>query len=349
MIHPDALARHFHAHHEEFAIANLFDEAFDITYGAQDSGGLSYWLASPTLNAAERFGFQRELVVIYSPYGTTDARVLRLFERVRGIADFRNRVDPSVGIVVHNGDPDALSRIISQTQSDVLVPLLADDIKKKRGSGFIRASIASALGGVDPFAMSSPISVDRNFFGRRDITHSLQARANSGQNSGLFGLRKTGKTSVLFAVMRRLADQGIPSVHIDCQSPGVHFRRWWQLLEHIVSELDQHLRRDFRRNTKVRLRYDSENAATRFRDDIHALLTNGDTQRLVILLDEIEHITPYISGRLSMNWDDDFIPFWQSVRAVHQETQGRLVFVVAGVNAAAVETVSFGARIPFSR
>lgn len=339
-IHPEAATAFFDDHHEEAVIARLFDEAFDITFGADDDGGLSYWLARPTTNTAERFGFQRELVVIYCHFPETDARVVRLFDQVRGRREFSDRVDPSVGIVVHNGDPAGLARIL-ETAPCIVVPLLAKEVRANQGSGFIRGRIAATLGEVDPFAMSSPIAAERDFFGRTDITQTILSGVRSGQNAGLFGLRKTGKTSVLFALKRRLQAERVVTLHVDCQSPGVHFARWWQLLERIVDGLAKELQAEHQRKAKVSLKYNEENAAIRFRKDVNTLLTDGAIDQVVLLLDEIEHVTPQIAGRRSAHWDEDFLPFWQTIRAVHQELQGKLTFVVAGVNPAAVERPHF--------
>lgn len=339
-IHHEAATAFFNDHQEEAVVARLFDEAFDITYGAEERGGLSYWLARPTQNTAERFGFQREIIVVYSPFQTTDARSVRLFERVRGGDDFSDRVDPSIGIVVHNGEPTVLAGIL-ETAPCIMVPLLAREIRARQGTGFIRKQIAATLGEVDPFAMSSPIAAERDFFGRTDITQTLLSGMRSGQNAGLFGLRKTGKTSVLFALKRRLQAERVVTLHVDCQSPGVHFARWWQLLERIVEDLANELRAEHRRKAKVNLKYNEETAATGFRKDINTLLTDGAIDRIVLLLDEIEHVTPQIAGRRSVHWDEDFLPFWQTMRAVHQELQGKLTFVVAGVNPAAVERPHF--------
>ena len=340
-IHREARAAHFDDRPDEAVLARLFDEAFDITYGTKDPGGLSYWLARPTQNAAERFGFQREIVVVYSPYKITDARTVRLFERVRDMKVFADRVDPSIGMVIHNGNPEELPRILETVQGYVLVPLLARDIRANIGRGFIRSQIAANLGEVDPFAVSSPIALEREFFGRNDITQALYAGLRAGQNAGLFGLRKTGKTSVLFALMRRLDAQAVSAIYVDCQSPGVHFSRWWQLLERIVQDWSDSLKDKRQRTAKVRLGYTEADAAQRFRRDVRTLLDDGAVEQLVLLLDEIEHVTPQISGRLSVHWDEDFLPFWQTLRAVHQEFQGRLAFVVAGVNPAAVESSHF--------
>ena len=340
-IHRDARAAHFDDHPEESVIARLFDEAFDVTYGAEDPGGLSYWLARPTHNAAERFGFQREIIVVYSPYKITDARIVRLFERVSGMQAFADRVDPSIGMVVHNGDPAELDRVLETVPGYVIVPLSGRDIRASIGSGFIRSQIAAKLGEIDPFAVSSPIAAERDFFGRKDITQALHGGLRAGQNAGLFGLRKTGKTSVLFALMRRFDAEPVSPVYVDCQSPGVHFARWWQLLERIVQDWSDALKKKRQRTAKVQLGYTEANAALMFRNDVRVLLEDGDVEQLVLLLDEIEHVTPQISGRLSLHWDEDFLPFWQTVRAVHQELQGRVSFVVAGVNPAAVESSHF--------
>jgi len=59
------------------------------------------------------------------------------------------------------------------------------------------------------------------------------------------------------------------------------------------------------------------------------------------MLDEIEFITPGLTGSLGKHWDQDFIPFWQTMRATHQETKGGLCFIVAGVNPASVERPHF--------
>ena len=129
-IHREAAAAHFDDHADQAVIGRLFDEAFDITYGAEDSGGLSYWLARPMPNAAERFGFQREIIVIYSPFPLSDARIVNMFERVLAMETFSSRADPSVGLIVHNGDPEAMATILETLQDSVLIPLVARDISR---------------------------------------------------------------------------------------------------------------------------------------------------------------------------------------------------------------------------
>jgi hypothetical protein len=66
---------HFMSHPEEREVALRLDEGFNITFG-RPHGELAKWLAEPTPHVAERFGFAKELLVIYSRHQRTDARVL---------------------------------------------------------------------------------------------------------------------------------------------------------------------------------------------------------------------------------------------------------------------------------
>jgi len=122
----------------------------------------------------------------------------------------------------------------------------------------------------------------------------------------------------------------------------VHSVRWWQVLENVVERCVDTLKRDFRRDAEVRGDYNLTNAGTRFSSDIKAILQLGQLEQVVLMLDEVEFVTHGLSGALGQHWDRDFVPFWQTIRSTHQETQGKLVFVVAGVNPACVEKSHFG-------
>ena len=61
--------------------------------------------------------------------------------------------------------------------------------------------------------------------------------AKSGQNSSLFGLRKSGKTSTIYAISRKAKSFSCSTTIIDCQNPAVHARRYGELLAYIVSEV----------------------------------------------------------------------------------------------------------------
>ena len=332
---------YFKSHPEERDLAGRLDEGFDVTYG-HSWGDLAMWLCEPKSHMRERFGFVKELLAIYSKHNRTDARVLTAIENISRTPQFKHRMERAIVLLVHHGDPADTRQLLQEHPDWIVVPMAADELTNpERGALFLRARVAVTIGTLDLFGMSSPITSDRYFFGRNDLVQQLIVRLiDRGENVGLFGLRKTGKTSVLYAVSRRLQDQPILAEYIDCQNPGIHAARWWQVLESIAERCADSLKRD-RKRTVPTSRYNERSAGNLFLKDVRALLTHGQLQHIVLLFDEIEYTTPRISGVLGQHWDADFVPLWQTIRAVHQEVKGQLTFSVAGVNPAAVTTSHF--------
>jgi hypothetical protein len=341
-IREQASEAHFVGRTLERELAQKLDEAFDITYGDR-LRDLSMWLADPKQHTRERFGLKQEVLVVVSEHRQTDARVLRAIAEIQGTDKFRHRIDPVLFILIHNGDAHETRELLRSDPDRVVVPILVDELRdSQRGPIFVRTRIAEFFGEIDLFGMSSPITSDKYFYGRDGLVQELVVRASSkAENSGVFGLRKTGKTSVLRAVERRIGLRPMLAEYIDCHNPGIHAARWWQVLENIVDKFAATLERTKRRKARVRLEYTEANAGLRFSSDIQTLIDDGELERVLVMLDEIEFITPHISGELGRHWDHDFVPFFQTIRATHQETKGSLIFIVAGVNAKCVQEPRF--------
>lgn len=337
----EATEAYFNVRPQERDLASRLDEGFDVTYG-RSWGDLAMWLSEPKSHMRERFGFAKELLTVYSQHKRTDARVLTAIENISRTPEFKHRIERAIVLLVHQGDKIETRQLLQENLDWIIVPISADELTNPdRGTLFLRARIADTIGTLDLFGMSSPITSDRYFFGRNDLVQQLIVRMlERRENAGLFGLRKTGKTSVLFAVSRRLEDQPILTEYIDCQNPGIHAARWWQVLESVAERCADSLRRRHKRTAKTS-RYDERNGGNLFLSDVRALLSDGALENVVLLFDEIEYMTPRISGALGQHWDQDFVPLWQTIRAVHHEVKGRLTFAVAGVNPAAVTTSHF--------
>ncbi|MBX9606354.1 MAG: ATP-binding protein [Gammaproteobacteria bacterium] len=344
MIRDAAEEAYFRSNPIERVLALRLDEAFDISFGSAH-GELSMWLADPKTHIRERFGFAKELLVIFSKHRRTDARVLTAIESISRSPEFKHRVERAVVLLVHSGDPDRTEMLLQEHPDWIIVPFATSELTDvNRGDLFVRARIAQYIGALDLFGMASPITSDRYFFGRNDLVQQLIVRlVERGENCGLFGLRKTGKTSVLFAIDRRTEGQPNLIEYVDCQNPGIHSARWWQVLETIVERVVDSLRRKHKR-TIEQSRYTRETAGNAFLKDVRALLSDGCLEHVTLLFDEVEYITPKVSGALGKHWDEDFEPFWQTIRAVHHEVQRKLTFVVAGVNPSAVTTSHFEKR-----
>lgn len=343
-IRSQADAVYFLTRPDERDLALRLDEAFNISYGTR-YGKQSLWIAEPKPQVRERFGLQNEVLVVYSEHLTTDARVLTTIETASKSSEFKQRIDKVLYIVIHKGDIAETKELMRRDLDRIIVPIHVNELlDPHRGSIFIRRRIAEYIGDVDLFGMSSPISSDKYFFGRDELVQSLVIRSSSRkENSGLFGLRKTGKTSVLKAFQRRVSERPILVDYIDCANPGIHSARWWEVLETLTQRLDR-LKKSNRSPKGIveRPRYSQGSAGAEFSTALRLLIEEENLEQIVLLLDEIEYITPGLSNILGQHWDRDFVPFWQTIRSIHQELDGKLVFLVAGVNPAGVEETRIG-------
>src|SRR5437870_115784 len=111
-IRPEADTTYFAARPAERELAARLDEAFDVTFGRQ-FGDLAMWLADPKQHVRERFGFTKELLVIYSHHYRTDARVLTAIENISRSPDFKHRIDRAVALVIHSGASEELDAIVN--------------------------------------------------------------------------------------------------------------------------------------------------------------------------------------------------------------------------------------------
>lgn len=347
MLKPDADQIYFASRPRERQLALALDEGFEVTHGRTE-GELSVWIADPKAAFRERFGFDQELLVIYSRHPVTDARVLTALETLVKSTELKHRVDKVVALLIHEGDNDSTRMLLSK-QSDRVIVLVhaAELLDKQRGPLFLRVRIAESVGDVDLFSFASPINADQYFFGREDIVNELVTQvARRRQNLGLFGLRRTGKTSVLFAVERRLDADGASTLcaYVDAQSPGIHAARWWIALQEIAARLKTCLFEKRKRTAVLVGSYQADTAGREFAADVRAILAAGQLEGIVLMIDEVEYVTAGVSGPLGRHWDVDFFPFWQTLRSLHQETKGKFSFVLSGVNPRISEAEAIGGQ-----
>ena len=336
-IHPNA-ERNFFAVHGRRNIVRPFLSCFDITHAyvkEQGPARIFCFYLKPEAFIAQLVGLERELLLVYAPFSEFQARTIQLHDQVIGTD--RARLDPIGSIVVCDSPATSAAvqdYLVREPERAPIVGLSTEELEAIRDANDVRALFFTKLFRRDLFALESPLRLDTTFFGRNEIVTQLLDRYRHGQNSGLFGLRRIGKTSVLYALQRRCMDGAIAHAHYtDVSNPGLYQARWWSALQQLVRNLAEPFgleRADRSRTRALTIDYAERDAATHFRADIVQLCSKFPNQRLLLLLDEIEHITFDISPR--SHWLDDFLPFWQTLRSVHQDTQGRVGFVIAGVN-----------------
>jgi hypothetical protein len=341
----DVCHAYFDAHIPEKQLAERFDEAFDISYGASETD-FSFWFARPKTHTTERFGLQREVLVVYQAQAKVDARFFAHAKEVLDDGRFEDRLDQLVVFLVHRADPEKVRDLVVTSTDFVTVPVQASELMNPaRGSMFLRTLMSTAIGDSNLFEYSSPITRDVYFFGRDDLVRQLYNRAVAGESSGVFGLRKTGKTSVLFALRRMASSTSAVALYVDFQNPGVHAQRWFDLLHYVATLVASEAKERFDLDIPCPHQdYSERNAGRAFAECARAVLAGGGAKQLILMFDEIEYITPGVAGRLASHWDDDFGPFWSSIRGTAQQSENRVTFIVAGVNPVAVTRGTLGTR-----
>jgi predicted AAA+ superfamily ATPase len=169
---------------------------------------------------------------------------------------------------------------------------------------------------------------DTYFFGRTNLINEILNRYHSGEHTSLFGLRKSGKTSIVYAIQRRLESDNGCVVSLDCESPSVHRLQWNELLERLVKLYHQAKRSKLKIDTEGR--YNPKTAADSFEEDILKIYRSKKQAITLFIFDEIERVSPKTGS--SVHWRDgeDFIYFWQTMRGFYQKYPNVLCYMLVG-------------------
>lgn len=296
-----------------------------------------YFLMKPTENYQELFNLEREIIVGFSDYDTFQPRALDLFDHVAStFSDLR--VEKVCGVLVSR-DRSISSKMKDLLKNDaeyqVVIPFHYDELLERSDAYFIRNRFRENFYSRDLFAFQAALKKELYFFGRSDLIHQIVNRHRSGENSGLFGLRKTGKTSVIYGIRRALESTNDFSIFIDCQSPAFHQKPWYKALKYVIdqAEISDSLRGQLCSSEQ----YTVDGATEAFEKDL-LLIHNFDKKRVLVIFDEIEQTTFGISP--SDHWREslDFIFFWQSLRSLFQKHDKVFTYLIVGTNPKCVET-----------
>ena len=166
----------------------------------------------------------------------------------KAIADYANRaqVNDQIALLVLSSVPDHLKetffkRTERRDGNHLIIPVAQEVMETAGGEEGSGATAAfAALRGVldtwlyrrDLFAQTYPV-FGKRFFGRDRILAELKDAIVSAKPSGIFGLRKVGKTSLLKECERRATASGDIVVYVDLLRvpSGVNDARWlyWRI------------------------------------------------------------------------------------------------------------------------
>jgi AAA-like domain len=321
---------------------------FDITRGDTESNlgsTVYYFLLKPEPHTTQMFGFDREILLVFVPYNKFEPRTVQIVDHLMSKFPVKGRVEPLCYILVSD-DKNILENISIITSSSVevktIVPFERAELENNSSQWFSRNRIAQYVFSRDLFDISQPLAEDTYFFGRQTFSLDLVDRFKRGQNTGLFGLRKSGKTSMIAKIARTLDSGNLGKyVIIDAQNPNFYMKRWWDLLGEVTNQ--------FSEQCNVTL----PNAMNEFSDPGSAVKSFSicldflrrcgleNDQKFLLIIDEYEHICPGLS--FSKEWEDDYFPFWQTIRAF-QTKNSWLSCMIVGVNPTIIESSTIMGR-----
>lgn len=177
----------------------------------------------------------------------------------------------------------------------------------------------------DFFSYSEPIN-DRLFlFGGRDLyAKAIADRSVSGDHSGIFGLRKSGKTSIVNMVKQELEQREVLYISYRCVEFAGH--NWYEAAFKIVRDLYKKSGQDLPDRVYAQI-----NGIEFFTEDIDNLITLGH-KHIVLIFDEIEQIS--IDSTFDEKWQDamSFHLFWSAIITFCEKYPGKLALIIAGIN-----------------
>jgi Tfp pilus assembly protein PilF len=249
-----------------------------------------------------------------------------------------------VGILIYREPPNAVARIrmseMRLRDSFALIPIPLAAIEqalptREIYTGLLAEYAERYLPGADIFDDRNAIGDTITFFGRNELLHRLKEELLGYQGTGLFGLRKSGKTSVLLQLAFTLRDH--PVVHVDLQTHGGKPRFGAELFNEILLRLAALIgERDPQLRTTTR-RYENDRPAAALTTDFvrrigelsQSLERAGYKLPILCFLDEIERILPAASDPRERA--EEFNAFFGALRALSQE-QRKLTLLVADVH-----------------
>lgn len=311
-----------------------FLHCFDVTYAERrelKNTMLYTFLLKPENFIKEGYGLDKEVMLCYSPYDELQPRALQAANALFDTVPFKTRVD-NINCFFISRDENVINYAgitsFEEETTRLIVPFVLNDLKaNKNNSWYIRNVLKEHFYDIDLFGYMLPLKDDTSFFGRQNVIARYIDAVRRGENRGVFGVRKTGKTSLLFQIYRIIHQQNLGYCFmIDCKSPLYRRMHWTELLDEMCELVSE----------KMQIQYsaggEEKNIIKRFRN-----LMKEATQRslkIVFMFDEIEYIS--FKAPTDDHWKTEFIDFWQTLWSI-QSLYRNLVFVISGVNPSVTE------------
>ena len=257
-----------------------------------------------------------------------------------------------VGVIVYTEPPEDAIFWIKMTEvrlrnNFILVPIpfaaiqqaLVEDKDSVLLSTASRALLTEFadlyLPGADLFDDRNAIGDTLTFFGRNELVHRLGEELRRNQGVGLFGLRKSGKTSVLIQLSYLMRKH--PIIYVDLQPYGGKLFYGAELFNRILKRLFELVKEKTSNFNLTLQKFELNSPATKITTDFAEQVCNfsralgeaGYETPILILLDEVERVLPTEVD--SHERVEEFNAFFGVLRALSQE-QRQISLLVADVH-----------------
>lgn len=320
---------------KDISIVRQFTDGFDINYGDLVNAAntkITVFIIKPEEYIKEGFGIEKECMLIFSHYTEMEARAIRAAEELIVKYPFKNRVDNLCFFLVSDDEKVedwVKSYYDPSNNSRIIFPFSLKELEENKGnSWYIREKLRQYSFDKDLFGYTLPLRDDSSFFGRQQILGRYIDSIKRCQNRGIFGLRKTGKTSLLFKINRTIVEQKIGQVFFfDCKNPQVRKKRWFELLNDINLSI----------SGRIGIKnFECSKEPLKSISSFQYLMKKASDKgvKIILIFDEIEYISYY--AKIDKHWEQDYFEFWQTLWS-EQSTFANLCFIICGVNAYVTE------------
>lgn len=247
---------------------------------------------------------------------------------MRDVAKRANISNEAMILVVQ--DSTMLSRFLVQladtpNQRPICVVLQSTDVQTKsdQASALFRKRLDEWLFRRNLYAERSPVT-GSSFFGRNQVLKEIEGQINIGNHVGIFGLRKTGKTSLLYSLRDRLLQDIV--VYVDLQQFGLGVPIP-DLCRRLIEETNIEIKRKFGELGPLQRTKSLNSTMAEVMKLMERVRERRKDSRFVLLIDEVERMDPTSPGSLSG------LEFFSSLRGTAQQT-GSLISIICGADPA---------------
>ena len=330
---------------DEEQIATLFKLHWKLNYARVQIFKKKFYpflFVQPDEETERIFNIKEDLVILFLRNDKFDDKDLDFFDDT--YQKYSNRIDERILILVSRDEKikRELEKLANERmQTRLLIPYTYKELLETKENVGIRKKLEKIYYGKDLYSYDSPLNNDTFFFGRTDITKEIINEYDLGKSFGLFGLRRLGKTSVLFSVRRQLSVRKKLSVYFNFQNPSLPQKKWYELLQFISQTIQIEIcnKIDDTFIDVELVEYDEKNAAEEFKADLEFFRDKiGD--KILICFDEIEQISPKTAALSHWKSGTDTLFFWQTLRYVIEENRELIGLLIAGSRRSAKEKIN---------